>query len=167
MILINLIFLLLFISAAITDLWRRKIYNFTTYPAIACGVVLWTMAESWQGLWFSLAGLATGLGILFLFYFVGGVGAGDVKLLGAIGALKGANFVIWVMFYTGLIGGVMAFAIIIWKGMLFKTLSNIFFLLRHPSKAGELEKGDPLYLPYGLAISLGCVCAVVAQGTVS
>jgi prepilin peptidase CpaA len=153
--LINTIFVLLFVSAAVTDLWKRKIYNFQTYPAIVCGLLLWTVNSGWHGLGLSLAGFCTGMAILFLFYLLGGVGAGDVKLLGAIGALKGSSFVLWVMFYTGLIGGIMAFAVIIWKGRVRQTFVNIFTLLRHPVKGLAGGEKDPLYLPYGLAISLG------------
>jgi len=101
----NAILILLFLSAAVTDLKWNRIYNLQTYPAMACGLVLGFAAAGVHGALLSFLGLIVGLSLLFVFYMFGGVGAGDVKLLGAIGALKGASFVLWTMFYTGLVGG--------------------------------------------------------------
>jgi len=151
-----IVLVLLLVSAAITDLWRRKIYNLQTYPAMACGLILGYAGSGWHGVSISMLGLLAGLTLLLLFYLMGGMGAGDVKLLGAIGALKGASFVTWTMFYTGLVGGMMAFALLIWQGKTIKTLKSTMRFIRHPIQfQKEKEEAEYQYIPYGLAISLG------------
>ncbi len=158
---INLILILLALTSFITDILKKNIYNMQTYPSMALGLILGYAAGGGHGILMSLAGLFTGLALLFIIFLAGGIGAGDVKLLGAIGALKGTVFVLWTMFYTGLIGGVMAFALLIWKGRLLSTFKNLFTFLRHPVKAQRDQKPEErMYLPYGVAISLGSVWAL-------
>jgi prepilin peptidase CpaA len=158
---INVILILLAISSFVTDITKNKIYNIQTYPSMALGLILSYTAGGGHGILMSFAGLFTGLALLFIIFLAGGIGAGDVKLLGAIGALKGTVFVLWTMFYTGLIGGIMAFALLIWKGRLLSTFKNLFAFLRHPVKAHADQKSEErVYLPYGVAISLGSVWAL-------
>jgi prepilin peptidase CpaA len=148
---------LLAISAAITDMKRNCIYNWQTYSAIGLGLSLNFLGAGWQGLAWSTGGLAAGFGLLFIFYLSGGFGAGDVKFLAAIGALEGVEFVLWTMVYTALVGGIMAFAVMIWKGVFLKTIKSSFYLMRHPLRAPKkLQKSQQIALPYGLAISIGC-----------
>jgi prepilin peptidase CpaA len=113
---INCVLFLLITSAVVTDLRKQSIYNFQTYTAICLGVLLNFIADGWTGLQMSLLGFVVGFALLFLFYLVGGFGAGDVKFLSAIGALKGATFVTWTMAYSTMVGGIMAMAVMIWKG---------------------------------------------------
>lgn len=158
---INIILILLALTSFITDITKNKIYNIQTYPSMAIGMILGYTAGGGHGILMSFAGLLTGLALLFIIFLAGGIGAGDVKLLGAIGALKGTVFVLWTMFYTGLIGGIMAFALLIWKGRLLATFKNLFTFLRHPVKARADHKPEErIYLPYGVAISLGSVWAL-------
>ena len=160
--LINLILIVLFVSAAVTDLKWKKIFNLQTYTAIICGISLHSLMAGWDGALFSFSGLLVGSALLLVFFLMGGVGAGDVKLLGAIGALKGTTFVLWNMFYTGLIGGAMAIAVIILKGAGGKIFKNMFQFLRHPLTAqNEETKKENLYIPYGVAISIGCLWALL------
>ena len=77
--------------AALEDLRSRRVPNRLTLPAMLAGLGLHWAAGGSAGLWFSLAGLLTGFGLLILFYVLGGMGAGDVKLLAAAGALLGAE----------------------------------------------------------------------------
>lgn len=160
-VLTNIVLVILFLSSAATDVKWNKIYNFQTYPAMTVGLVIGYAAGGYQGALLSFAGLLVGMALLFIFYLLGGMGAGDVKLLGAIGALKGSTFVLWTMFYTGLVGGAMAFAVIIWQGTFIRTLKNLFFFIRHPLRAQQGQEGQNYqFLPYGLAISIGCFWAL-------
>ncbi|NNL41846.1 MAG: prepilin peptidase [Desulfobacterales bacterium] len=157
----NLILVLLVLTSFITDTTKNKIYNIQTYPSMALGLIFGYATGGGHGILMSFFGLLTGLALLFIIFLAGGIGAGDVKLLGAIGALKGAVFVLWTMFYTGLIGGLMAFALLIWKGKLLSTFKNLFTFLRHPLKAqGNQKPEERMYLPYGVAISLGSMWAL-------
>jgi prepilin peptidase CpaA len=168
--LIDCLLIVLIFSAAVTDFLRKKIYNFQTYPAMIAGLLLGFLYGGWKGGLASAAGLGAGIAILFIFFIVGGLGAGDVKLLGAIGALKGAQFVIWTMFYTGLAGGAVALAVIVWKGTYRQTWMNLSILIRHPlmfmrspgSSRTQTDEQALQYLPYGLVISIGCLWALIA-----
>ena len=151
------ILFMLLISAGITDLKWNCIYNWQTYTAILLGLSLNFWHAGWQGLLWSFSGLVMGFVLLFIFYILGGFGAGDVKFLAAIGALTGVEFVLWTMAYSALVGGIMAFAAIIWKGIFWNTIKKCFYLIRHPIRAHkEFNETPQIYLPYGLAISIGC-----------
>ena len=150
------------VIAAYTDIDRRKIPNVLTFPAMLLGVGYHGLTYGVPGLIFSVAGLVTGFGLLILFYFMGGMGAGDVKLMAAVGAVLGAKGVFFSFLFTALYGGVYSLVIIlayrrIFKGF-FKDLYNTFltFLLikrYNPVRVAE-DSGKPR-LCYGIAISLG------------
>jgi prepilin peptidase CpaA len=118
------ILIVLIVSALITDFKRNCIYNWQTYPAVLSALALNFLASGWNGLLWSLSGLAVGFALLIVFYLAGGFGAGDVKLLAAIGALKGVEFVMWTMAYAALVGWIMALSVMIWKGVFWSTLQK-------------------------------------------
>ncbi|MEH7381312.1 A24 family peptidase [Bacillus sp. JJ1533] len=148
------LFLALLISF-ITDIKERKIYNLVTFPTMLIGLIFHTVSNGWDGLQFSFFGILTGFGLLLIPYVLGGMGAGDVKLLGAIGALKGSTFVFQSFFVIAIIGGVIAIAILIHKkevGFFFK---RIFFAMRFRTLDG-IDKEDMHHaFPYGVAIVIG------------
>ena len=153
---IDIILVVLLVSSIITDVKHQKIYNSQTYPAIISGIILNSIVLN-NGFLFSFSGLTVGFAILLPFYFSGGMGAGDVKYLAAIGALKGTIFVILTMYFAALIGGCMAISMLIWQGNLLPTLKTSFALLCHPIKTSKtLNLENPQYLPFGVAISIGC-----------
>ena len=94
--------------AAATDLRSQRVPNIVTVPAALVGVGLHGMAAGGAGLVFSGSGLVVGFGLLIAFYAVGGMGAGDVKLMAAVGSFVGAKTILTVFLLTTLIGGVYA-----------------------------------------------------------
>jgi prepilin peptidase CpaA len=162
--LIHGILILLIVSAFITDFKRNCIYNWQTYPAVLSALALNFLASGRHGLLWSLSGFAVGFALLIVFYLAGGFGAGDVKLLAAIGALKGVEFVLWTMAYAALVGGIMAFSVMIWKGIFWSTMQKSLYLVRHPIRAPkEFSETPQIYLPYGIAISMGCFWALLTS----
>lgn len=133
-----------------------------------CGLLIGLISNGLNGIMMSAAGILVGFAILFLFFLAGGIGAGDVKFLGAIGALKGPLFVIYTIFYTSLVGGAVALAVIIWSGTFRQTWLNVFYFLRHPiifMKYPNISQTDTdrktlQYIPYGFVISVGCLWAL-------
>ena len=81
---------LVVLLAMYSDFRWRKIPNCLTLPAIALGFVLNFLGNSWNGLIFAFFGLLVGMGLLMLPYLLGGMGGGDVKFMGALGALLGS-----------------------------------------------------------------------------
>ena len=74
------------VVAAVIDGWKLKVPNWITFPLIASGWVFSAVCFGWAGLGWSLAGTVVGLGLLLPAYAIGGMGAGDVKLLAGVGA---------------------------------------------------------------------------------
>lgn len=98
--------------AAVTDVWKFKVYNALTVPLMVGGLIYHTATAGWAGLATSAMGLLFGFAILLIFYAMGGMGAGDVKLMAAIGAWLGMPMTFYVFIASGLAGGVYAIALL-------------------------------------------------------
>jgi prepilin peptidase CpaA len=153
-----------------SDVRSGLIPNKLTYPAAVLGLVLHGIAADvwWRGLLDGFLGLALGFVVLFLGFMFGGIGGGDVKACGALGALVGLSTTALGLLYMGLVAGAMALSIMIWKGKLWRGLQNTFrFFLTAltPFMKTEMpkpENSDPF--PLGVAIAVGFAWAIVEQG---
>jgi prepilin peptidase CpaA len=148
------------IGAGVLD-WRyRRIPNWLTVSGLAAGVAVNTILYRWPGLKASLLGTALGLGLLLPFVLVRSLGAGDWKLAGALGACLGPRQLLSVLMGTILVAGVMALAVVIWKGRLKQTLVNIahllaaLFSLRMPGSEVSLDDPQSTKIPFGVAMAL-------------
>jgi prepilin peptidase CpaA len=101
--------------AAVTDLLYSRVPNWLTLPVTLLAIGLHFVDAGTQGLLFSLAGWLTGFALLIGLYALGGTGAGDVKLLAAVGALSGTSRVFSIFLYTALFGGVYALGIVVYS----------------------------------------------------
>ncbi len=88
------------IAVSIFDIRERRIPNLLVFPAALIGLALNLFSHGWAGLGFGLRGLAAGFALLFIPYLVGGMKAGDVKFLAAIGAFTGATDVVRALLAT-------------------------------------------------------------------
>lgn len=161
----DLVMISILLICLLTDLKNRKIYNVVLLPGFLLSITVHTVMSGWAGLGTSLLGALIGILILFIPFAMGGMGAGDVKLLGLIGAWKGSMFVFYTSIYMALAGGVIALAIIFFqKGWLkrFKGFAYFFALL----KQGKVQKefihtgNSKKTYPYGLAIVAGAFCSL-------
>jgi prepilin peptidase CpaA len=147
--------------AVYTDLRWRKISNNLTVPAVAAGIILNTLNGGWYGLLSSLAGLAIGIAVFIIPFALRGMGGGDVKLMGALGALLGGYAIVSVAIYTALLGGVLAIVVALYNHELGSSFRRVVMILRRLAPIGGRSKRiDPktsLRLPYGLAIGGGTV----------
>ncbi len=100
------------IAACIDDLRRRQISNWIPGSAFASGLVLQTVQHGWRGTGSALLGTLAGAGVFLIFYLLGGMGGGDVKLMAGFGALLGAKQLFQAALWTAGCGGVMALAVI-------------------------------------------------------
>jgi len=159
----SIIFLsgILFVSAVI-DFRKQKIPNLITYPSMIIAFSYHGAMRGVDGLLFSLAGLAVGISIFLLPYLMGGMGAGDAKLMGAVGGMIGAKGVVFAFLCTAIVGGVYALVLILihrthFSGFLKEQMTTLwtFILTRkyipNPIQAGQNRPR----LCYGLAIALG------------
>ena len=126
----------------------------------AAGVVVNTILYRWPGLKSALLGTALGLGLLLPFVALRSLGAGDWKLAGALGACLGPQRLLSVLMGTVLVAGVMALALVIWKGRLKQTLVNIAHLLasllslRMPGAQVSLDDPRSIKIPFGVAMAI-------------
>jgi prepilin peptidase CpaA len=118
------VLLVVAVTCAVTDLVKGKIYNAVTYPAMAFGVVLAIAQHGASGLWFALGGFAVGFFPAFVLFALGGMGGGDVKLLGAIGSIAGAVAATETLILAFLVGGLFALGKLAWHGRLFATMGR-------------------------------------------
>ncbi len=158
--------MLVAVWAGVLD-WRyRRIPNWLTVSGLIAGVAVNTILAGWPGLKVALLGALLGLGLLLPLVLVRGLGAGDWKLAGALGASLGPRQLMAVLVGTVLLAGVMALAVIVWRGRLKQTLLNIahmlaaFFTLRLPSGEVSLDNPQSTKIPFGVAMA----AAVVVYG---
>lgn len=170
------IFLLLFIGlAAGFDIRERRIPNWLVLFALTGGILL----HSYQGvssLLQSLGGLGFGIGVFLIPFVLGWLGAGDVKLLGAVGAVLGAPMMPRVTFYVVLIGGLLALITLPLRGVSLQAFTSMWRDIRLlllsrgtilPEAVGARSQNGTFTIPYGIAIGLGTLMALYLdpQGT--
>lgn len=162
----NTILIVVLLIAAIFDYKFRKVPNYITFPAIVCGMAIVFLKGGLIGLSASTMGLFLGITLLSFPYAMGGIGAGDVKLLGAIGAIKGPWFVFTAFLAAAIIGGMMAvfrIAFII-KSSDMRVLGQSVRTAYYTGALSTIE--IPEYalkerLPYAVAISAGAIVALI------
>jgi len=146
--------------AAYTDLRSRRIPNWLTVPGLLAGVALNTVLSGLHGLKYSLLGAGVGLAALLPFVLLHSLGGGDWKLAGALGASLGPAPLWDALLASVFVAGIMALALIIWKGRLRQTLANMWHILASllsfhlPGPQVSLENPGALKVPYGVALGL-------------
>lgn len=147
------------ITTVVFDLRSSRIPNWLTFPAMGFALAGHAWFGGMNGALFSLAGLATGLGLFFLIYLVGGIGAGDVKLMAAIGGFVGVYGVLSCGWLAIIVGGVYAIAAMCYEWGLAATGQRFVYAACGVVLAGGTgwmkEFQLPFKLRYGLAIAGG------------
>jgi len=130
------------------------------------GLTFFSLTSGLAGFFYSMGGLFLGLALLIVFYLVGGMGAGDVKLMAAVGSLLGPQGVFQAFIGTALVGGIYALLILAAKGYLMDTLKRFGLMLKTFFMTKKFiyipptrEEKAPL-LCYGVAISLGTMSSI-------
>lgn len=151
------------LTATVIDVRVRRIPN----PLVAAGMVVAILfhlvAEQGAGLTFALSGAGIGMLVFFPFYALGAMGAGDVKLMGMIGAFLGVNSVLGAILATMAAGGVFALGIGAYKRLLPQLLANLRLMLterhikqiRGPSGSAIPASPSVGKMPYAVAILAG------------
>src|SRR3989454_9730657 len=153
--------------AAWSDLRTRRIPNSITVTGAAAGIFLHAFYHGVSGAVQSLAGAGLGLAIFLVFYVAGGMGAGDVKLFGAVGAFAGPQALVIVFVFTALLGGIAALALALWRGRLRETLVRAGEMLigmgrlRFDKLRAAAASSESLRLPYGAVIAGGTLFSLI------
>jgi len=155
--------------AGITDWRSRRIPNWLTVPALLIGIAVNAGLHGWAGAKSSLLGAGLGLLLLLPFVLVRSLGAGDWKLIGALGAFLGPQRLITVLFATLLVAGVMALVLVIWKGRFLHTLRNMgrmlaaFGSFHLPGQELTLDDPQAAKVPFGVAVAVAMIFYTVGE----
>ena len=156
----------LLVVCATTDLRVGRIYNVVTYPAIILGLAI---AASGYGPDVASAALGCLVGglPLYMLFALRWMGGGDVKLMAAVGALKGFPFILDAMFYSIFIGGVCAALVLIWRGEKRAIAGDLAVVVRWTTgrPGAGIESIPPRggSFPFGVAICLGTLIALALE----
>ncbi len=156
--------------ATFTDLRNRRIPNWLVVPFLAAGFAVAAWFHGWHGLVASLEGAGLGLLIYGFLFWMGGMGAGDVKLCAAIGAWIGPGQLFLAVVITGMVGGVMVVCWAAFGGFLkelFSGASNLAFGWKDRGgiRDPEMVLSNPVRrkMPYAPAIAIGTLISFFAR----
>jgi len=165
---IEVVLLVLVLVAAMYDIRDRRIPNWLTVSGVLVGLALNSfLYQGWPGLRHGLLGLAMGFGFYFVLYALRAMGAGDVKLMAAVGSMVGWQNWFGIFIITAIFGGAAALVLVVFRGRVKRTLFNLGFIL------SEMKSGRPAYIgkeeldvrsPKALGLPHG---AVIAVGTIA
>lgn len=171
---IRIILAITVVAAAIYDCRYRRIPNWLNLCGIIVGFGLNIFFFQTKGALSSLEGLGLAIAVYLPLYLLRGMGAGDVKLMAAVGALAGPGNWFIIFIATSLVGGLAGGAFAFFKRRFNETCCNVYFLakdllqFRAPySTNPQLDFRNPtsLRLPHGLLIAIGCILALACSVT--
>jgi prepilin peptidase CpaA len=158
----------------VTDLWSFKIYNVLTVPLLLSGFSYHYSVSGMSGVQGSLLGMLFGLGALLPFYVMGGMGAGDVKLMAAIGAWLGLPLTYHLFIASSLAAGVYSLILLVVGQGLVETWTNfqilwlrLVILGRHmgTGERVEVEVNRPdrrrRLVPFAAMVMIGALALIV------
>ncbi len=141
------------LAASIEDLWHRKVSNVIALAAFVSGIA----AQSWfgglHGFWDALLGSVIGFAVFLIFFLMGGMGGGDIKLMAGFGAILGSKLIVVAAMMTAIVGGLMALIYLI-----VKKLRRV--AAAEPGAAAPLRKEA---IPYAPAITLGVLLSFLSD----
>jgi prepilin peptidase CpaA len=156
--------------ASFTDMRSRRIPNWLVLPFMVAGIAVSGWLHGWHGIGQSVGGLALAALVLGAFFWMGGMGMGDVKLYAAIGAWIGPSQLILAMVITAMAGGVMAIGWAVCGGFLGELLRGSGDLMVGLKQRGlrphpELVLANPLArkMPYAPAIAIGTLISFFSR----
>ncbi len=160
--------------AGVTDIWKFKVYNLLTFPLVAGGLIYHGFHGGAPALAGSFLGALVGFALMIVLYAMGGMGAGDVKFVTAIGAWLGLPLTLYVMIAGCIAAGVYALVLLVTAPSLQETWLNIQLLWirlvclgRHITSEdrveAEVKRSDRRrrLIPFSAMMGIGLVATLV------
>lgn len=161
------------VVAALIDGYKLKVPNWLTFPMVLSAWIASAVFFGWAGLGWSLLGTAVGLGLLLPAYAIGGMGAGDVKLLAGVGAWMGVSNTLWAFVVSVIVGAVIALMMVLFKRRWrhhqsqFLAILTEILVVRDPNQLSAMaaeRKSSMMLLPYGIPIAIGSIACFMWWG---
>jgi prepilin peptidase CpaA len=151
------------VAAVIDDLARRQISNWICVAALAGGLGWQAGQYGWTGLAYGLGGAAAGFAAFLVFYLLGGMGGGDVKLMAGFGALLGASRLVEAALWTAGVGGILALGVLGFRALRDQIRKPVALNPGDPGLSPE-QQLKAASIPYAPAIALGVWLSLVPKG---
>jgi prepilin peptidase CpaA len=155
------------VIAVVFDVRSGRIPNALTFGGALAALVYAFAAGGATGVFQASAGWVIGAALFFPFFALGGMGAGDVKLLAALGAWLGPAEAVWLAMFASIAGGVLGVAVALSRGYLRQALSNVWLMLTHwrvtglrPVDGLTLRDTKGPRLAYAIPITIGVLCTL-------
>ncbi len=164
------------VVAAVIDGLKLKVLNWITFPMIISGWIYsaaFSPFAGWEGLFYSVVGTVVGLGLLLPAYAIGGMGAGDVKLLAGVGAWVWGTTTFYAFAVSAIVGGIIAVLMVVLRRRWFQHKSQFWMIcneiltVKDPEKLAAIaaeRKPTMMLLPYGIPIAIGTIAYFAAAG---
>jgi len=150
-------------AGALVDLWSRRVPNKLTLAVAVLGVTLAVLGLSGLSLMAALGGLVVGLLLMLPGHVIGATGAGDVKLLAAIGTLLGPSGILVAFLYSAIAGGVLALIVAVRRRVLRESVERTATLVRtggaNVAAIEDVSKNNRF--AYAPAIAIGALAAAL------
>lgn len=159
--------------ATVHDIRYQKIPNLLTFTSIGVSLLYYSFLNGFSGFLFSLEGICVGIAVMLPPYILGGMGAGDAKLMAAVGGILGPKGVFIAFLFTGLAGGLYSLILLMHSGNLVVSLRRYWLILktflvsRRFTYFPPSEEVKKLRLRYGISISLGTLFSIVLRNTIN
>jgi prepilin peptidase CpaA len=161
--------IVLTLVAAVVDFRTRRIPNWLTVPTLFVGIIMHAATGGWPGAKFSLEGAGLALALVLPLVLLRALGAGDWKLMGMVGAFLGPILVLFVLFGSILVSGLMAMVEMMRAGRAKETFRNLVVLVRgfisfglRPNSKISLDNPELLKLPFGVAVAVSTIAVFCA-----
>ena len=164
---------LILAEAAVIDGLKLRVPNWLTFHLIIGGLLFAAWCHGVAGLAWALGGAALGLALLLPLYAIGGMGAGDVKLLAGVGAWVGPVVVFWAFVWSAVTGALMAVLMVAWSGdyirhwVQFQAIGHEILTVRNPVKlaaTAAARKPTMMLLPYAIPLAVGSITYFIYAG---
>lgn len=149
------------------DVRTRRIPNLLTFGASGLAMLFAFAGNGFYGLAIALSAWVVGAALFFPFFALGGMGAGDVKLLAALAAWLGPADAVYLAMFAAIAGGVIGLLVSLLRGYTRQALSNIWLMLMHWKVVGPrpvpgltLRDERAPRLAYAIPIAIGALCTL-------
>ncbi|MCO6458915.1 MAG: prepilin peptidase [Pirellulaceae bacterium] len=167
------------VISALTDICKYKVYNIVTMPLVVSGFAFHLLTPLGGGLAFCAEGMLLGLGILIVPFALGGVGAGDVKLLAGIGAWLGPQVTFWAFVVAALAAGACGLAMLLLQRgpsmkvmprllALYYRMRSLAFHLGGEETVEQISRSDERrhrLIPFGALLAIAVLFLLILAST--